>query len=116
MILEEYMQGYKNVSDFIKSREAESGSSYDYEKEVSSDMYDEMKTNIKAVRQQSRAELGRFLNGPESAGLTERQREVMILRAGGSTFEEIGSLLGISKQAVAKLVKKSETKIYGMLQ
>lgn len=79
-------------------------------------MYDEMKTNIDSVRQKSRAELARYLGSPESAVLTDRQREVMVLRAGGSTLEEIGNLLGISKQAAAKLVKKSEKKIYGMLQ
>ncbi len=76
----------------------------------------EMKENISQIREYSNAAKIKFICGPQCPELTERQKDVLLLRARGFSYQKIGEALGISKTAAYKILKSSEKKIYNRLQ
>lgn len=52
-----------------------------------------------------------FERAVESAGLTERQREVFLARTSGDTWEEIGKRHGHSKQGACKIFGQAMKKV-----
>lgn len=76
----------------------------------------EMMDNISQIRDFSNAEKIRFILGPQCEGLTDRQKNVLIMRAKGYSYQKIGDELGISKSAAYKISKKGESRLSGRLQ
>ena len=61
---------------------------------------------IKNVKHESNIEVEPELKNMELDGLSERDRKIVTLRLSGKSYQEIGDLVGVSKQRANQLMKR----------
>ncbi len=109
-MLKEYEQGRSSIARRISEEPEEE------KRGMLKGMHRQMTEDIRQVRENSLRELRRFIDNHGRRVLTERQIEVLSLRAAGKSLGRIAEELGISKTAVQKSIRLSEKKISAYIQ